>query len=298
MANQGIALDHTSLFELARERMRRLAYRLLGTVEDADDIVQEAYLKWRSVGASEVRSAEAWLTTVVTRLCIDKLRTRRREESLHAGSWLPEPLYVEDTISTDAITEDLSLALLVLLERLTPEERAAYLLHDIFDYKYRDISHVVGKTEAACRQLLHRARKRVRDGRPRYQVSDVEQNELVLKFVKALENNDRAMLISILQEDATITTDSGGRVRAALNVVYGSERVAKLLLGIRRKKAGLVTERIMRINGELGVVTYIDGIANSLVAFQVYGRSIDAIYRILDPVKLKAVPRIPKRIGR
>jgi RNA polymerase sigma-70 factor, ECF subfamily len=293
MANSEIALDRTTLFVLARERLRRLAYRLLGAVEDAEDIVQEAYLKWSSVGASEIRSPEAWLTTVVTRLCIDRLRARRREESLYAGSWLPEPLCVEDTISTEAITEDLSLALLVLLERLSPEERATYLLHDIFDYKYRDISHVIGKTETACRQLLHRARKRVQEGRPRYEVSAVERNELVLKFVKALESNDRALLISVLREDATITTDTGGRVRAALNVVYGSERVAKLLLGVRRKKRGLIAERVMRINGEFGVVTYVDGMANSLVAFDVNGQSICAIYRILDPIKLKAVPKLP-----
>ena len=289
-----MTVDRTSQFELCRERMRRLAYRLLGTVEDADDIVQEAYLKWVSVSASEVRSAEAWLTTVVTRLCIDRLRARRREESSHVGPWLPEPLYVEDTISTEAITGDLSLALLVLLERLTPEERATYLLHDIFDYKYRDISSVMGKTEPACRQLLHRARKRVREGRPRYQVSDSARNELVLKFVQALENNDQALLISVLEEDATITTDGGGRVKAALNVVHGSERIARLLLSVRKKKVGSIVERVMRINGEPGVVTYVGGIPNSLVAFQIDQERVGAIYRILDPIKLMGVPKLPR----
>jgi RNA polymerase sigma-70 factor, ECF subfamily len=288
-----VAVDRTTQFELCRERMRRLAYRLLGAVGDADDIVQEAYLKWSSLGESEVSSPEAWLTTVVTRLCIDRLRARRREENLYVGSWLPEPLYIEDAISTEDITADLSLALLVLLERLTPEERATYLLHDIFDYKYRDISNVVGKTEVACRQLLHRARKRVREGHPRYQVSDSAKNELVLKFVQALENNDQALLISVLEEDATITTDGGGRVKAALNVVHGNERIAKLLLGIRKKKGGSIVERVMRINGELGVVTYVGGIANSLVAFQIDQGRVGAIYRILDPIKLKAVPKLP-----
>jgi RNA polymerase sigma-70 factor, ECF subfamily len=180
----------TLQFESCRERMRRLAYQLLGTVADADDIVQEAYLKWHEINGREVRSAEAWLSTVVTRLCIDRLRARRRERDLYFGSWLPEPLYVEEPISPDHrldITADLSMALLIVLERLTPDERATYLLHDIFDYKYCDISRAI----------------------------------ILPKLIQTLENDDQGLLVSVLKEDATITSDGGGRVKAAVNVRPG-----------------------------------------------------------------------------
>ena len=293
--NADASSDPTARFEISRERLRRLAYRLLGTVDDADDVVQEAYLRWQGVDPREVRSADAWLTTVVTRMCIDRRRASHRERALYTGAWLPEPLYVSEPVLPDHrldLTADLSMALLVLLERLTPEERAAYLLHDVFDFGYQEISGIVGKTEAACRQLLHRARKRVADNKPRFVVGDAERRSLVLKFLQALQTDDRSLLMNALAEDATITSDGGGRVKAALNVVRGSERIARLLFGVRKKRADIADERLMSINGEPGIVVYVDGAPTALFAFEIVAARISAVYRVVNPEKLRSIPRI------
>ena len=283
----------TQRFELNRERLRRLAYRLLGTVDDADDVVQEVYLRWHDVDARELRSPDAWLTTVVTRLCIDRQRASRRERASYTGAWLPEPLYVTEPLSPDHRldrTSDLSMALLVLLERLSPEERAVYLLHDVFDFAYEEIAAIVGATEAACRQRLHRARKRVQESKPRLVVADAARRGLIMKFLHALQTADHALLIGALSEDATITSDGGGNVKAALNVVHGADRIARLLLGVRRKTTGAIDERLMSINGEPGIVVYVDGAPRALFVFAMTQTRICAIYRVVNPSKLRTVP--------
>jgi RNA polymerase sigma-70 factor, ECF subfamily len=293
--NSAPSAEHTTKFEMNRGRLRRLAYRLLGTVDDVDDVVQETYLKWHGTDPREVRTVEAWLTTAITRLCIDRLRQRRREQIGYTGSWLPEPLYVTEPLLPDHrldLTSDLSMALLILLERLSPEERAVYLLHDAFDYGYREISGVVGKTESACRQLLHRARKRVQEDRPRFAVGGTPRRHLVLKFLEALQTADYGLLLRVLEDDATITPDGGGKVRAALNVVRGSDRIARLLLGIKRKYPGAVEERLMDINGEPGIIAYIDRAPKAVFAFETSETAILAIYRIVNPAKLRLVPAL------
>jgi RNA polymerase sigma-70 factor (ECF subfamily) len=293
-----LSAERATKFEMNRERLRRLAYRLLGTVDDVDDAVQEAYLKWHGTDPREIRTAEAWLTTAITRLCIDRLRQRRREQLHYTGSWLPEPLYVTEPLLPDHrldLASDLSMALLILLERLTPEERAVYLLHDAFDYGYPEISGVVGKTESACRQLLHRARKRVQEDRPRFAVGDAPRRHLVLKFLEALQTADHDLLLCVLAEGATITSDGGGKVRAALNVVRGSDRIARLLLGLKRKYPSTVEERLMNINGELGIVAYVNGTPKALFVLETSETAILAIYRVLNPAKLRSVPALSGR---
>jgi RNA polymerase sigma-70 factor, ECF subfamily len=287
--------DPNQIFERNRERLRRLAYRLLGSVADADDMMQDAYLRWCEAGRDEVRSPDAWLTTVMTRLCVDRMRVRNREREAYPGSWLPEPLWVTEppspSHSLDMAT-DLSMALLLLLERLAPEERVAFLLHDAFDYDHREIARVLGKTEPACRQLLHRARESIRADRPRFVVDGNLWRRLTAQFLDALRSSDHDALVSLMTETATLTSDSGGRVRATQRIVQGSDRIARLLIGINRKRIRAITERIMLINGDLGIVTYDENQPTALLWFETDGTRIARLYRMLNPEKLGTVPAL------
>jgi RNA polymerase sigma-70 factor (ECF subfamily) len=289
--------DPGQIFERNRERLRRLAYRLLGSVADADDMVQDAYLRWCEARSDEVRSPDAWLTTVTTRLCVDRMRARNREKATYPGSWLPEPLSVTEPLSPSyglEVAADLSMALLVLLERLAPEERVAFLLHDAFDYDHREIAHVLGKTEPACRQLLHRARESIRADRPRFAVNGDLCRRLTSQFLDAMRSSDRDALINLMTDNATLASDSGGRVRATQKMVKGNDRIARLLIGINRKRIGAITERIMLINGDLGIVTYRENQPAALLWFETDGTRIARLYRILNPEKLGAVPALPE----
>ena len=179
--------EQAQLFERNRRRLHGLAYGLLGSLADADDVLQDLYVRWHGAGLRELHSPEAWLTTALTRLCIDRMRARDRERKSYLGSWLPEPYVVVDALSPDReleLADDLSMALLVLLERLTPEERTVFLLHDVFDWNHREIAVMLGRAEAAGRQLLHRARERIRAGRPRFSVSDDVCRNMVTRFLR------------------------------------------------------------------------------------------------------------------
>lgn len=285
--------DRIQVFERNRDRLRGLAYRLLGSVADADDMIQEVYVRWHEAAISELCSPDAWLTTVMTRLCVDRMRERGRERDTYLGSWLPEPLFVAEPFPPDHALDtaaDLSMALLVMLERLAPEERAAFLLHDVFDYGYRDIGVALGKTQPACRQLLHRARKRIGSDRPRFQVSHDMCRRLLTRFLEATRVADRDALLSLLAEDATLMTDSGGRVRATRKIIRGNNHIASLLIGVARKRIGDTDEKLMLINGELGIVTYVNGRAAAVLCLRVDQERITALYRVLNPDKLRAVP--------
>jgi RNA polymerase sigma-70 factor, ECF subfamily len=280
------------IFENNRARLRNLAYRLLGSVSDSDDVLQELYLRWHRADAAEIQSADAWLTTALTRLCIDRMRARQQERDAYSGSWLPEPLCITEPLPPDAgvdLADDLSLALLVMLERLSPHERATFLLHDVFDYDYAEIGVILGKTAPACRQLLHRARKRLHTNRPAVKVSQEVRRRLVIEFIEATRNFDRGALMRLLAEDATLVTDGGGKVRAALNVINGNERIARLLLAIAKKRSETSMDKMMLVNGELSVVTYVGTRLASVLCFGVDACQISKVYRLLNPDKLRAL---------
>jgi RNA polymerase sigma-70 factor, ECF subfamily len=282
-------------FENNRARLRNLAYRLLGSVSDSDDVLQELYLRWHRADAAEIRSPDAWLTTALTRLCIDRMRARQQERDAYPGSWLPEPLCIAEPLPPDAsvdLADDLSLALLVVLDRLSPQERAAFLLHDVFDQDYAEIGAILGKTGTACRQLLHRARKRLRADRPVVKASQEARRRLVVEFIEATRNFDRDSLMRLLADDATLVTDGGGKVRAALNVIYGNERIARLLLAIAKKRSETSMDKMMLVNGELGVVTYVGTRLASVLCFEVDACQISKVYRLLNPDKLRATPAL------
>src|SRR5690348_8683877 len=200
--------DRSGEFERHRPRLFGIAYRMLGSRTDAEDVLQDAYLRWHRGTAEELRSAEAWLVTAVTRLCIDRLRAARTEREAYVGPWLPEPLIGDTAPTPDAraeLSSSLSIAFLVVLEQLAPEERAAFLLHEVFDSDYAEIAEILGKSEAACRQIVSRARKRVRENRPRVKVTEVARQRLLDRFVNAVQTQDKDALLALFAQDATWT---------------------------------------------------------------------------------------------
>ncbi|WP_171177491.1 sigma-70 family RNA polymerase sigma factor [Ruegeria sp. HKCCD8929] len=225
--------DQTDTFLAVRPRLFAVAYRMLGTVSDTEDILQEAFLRWQSAPVSEIRDATGYLVRVTTRLCLDQLKSARARRETYPGEWLPEPLLTED--STERLDHDVSVALLLALERLTPLERAAFLLHDVFDSSYEEVAAALGRSAGTCRQLAARARKNVQQARPRAPVPAEEGQEITLAFFHAAKTGDTGSLARLLSKDVRLISDGGGKVMAALNPIKGLDRVVRLLEGISRK---------------------------------------------------------------
>ena len=276
-------------FERHRPRLFGIAYRMLGSVEDAEDVVQESFLRWDDADPAEVRSAEAWLVAVTTRLAIDRLRRAATERRHYAGNWLPEPIATapEAADRRAELASDLSMAFLVLLERLAPEERAALLLRDVFDAGYGEMARVLERSEAACRQLVHRARERVRGQRTRFRVPAETHERLLERFLAALGADDQEALLALLAEDATWTADGGGKVPATRRVVRGASRIVRLVLGFERKGRGMVRHDIVWLNGEPAIVTHAGNRLLFTTSAETDGERIVAFYRVLNPDKLR-----------
>jgi RNA polymerase sigma-70 factor, ECF subfamily len=282
-------------FEELRKRLFGIAYRMIGTTADAEDIVQEAYLRWHQADTKEIRSAEAWLVSVVTRLSIDRLRRALVEREKYVGQWLPEPL-VASTLPTPEqeleTASNLSMAYMVLLERLTPVERAAFLLHDVFDCTYPLIANILRKSETACRQIVHRARQRVRSKQARFKATDAARRSLINQFMAAADAGDDVTLVSLFAKDATLTSDGGGVVPAARKVVHGPSRIARLYQVLAKKLGNRLRKEILTINGEPDLVMYLDGAPLATVSFETDGESITALYTVLNPQKLHRLSSI------
>jgi len=279
-------------FEQHRGRLHGIAYRMLASRAEADDIVQEAWLRWHRAASDEIRAPEAWLVTATTRLCIDRLRQLRAEREHYVGPWLPEPLTLETSPPADRAAElssDLSVAFLAVLERLAPEERAAFLLHELFDSGYGDIAQILGKSEAACRQIVSRARRRVREDRPRVQVSADARKKLLHRLVEAIQSQDPAALVDVLAADATWTSDGGGKAKAAKKVVHGAEHVARFATGVFHRHLAHIEFRDVVVNDELGVAALVDGQLLSVMSILTDGQRILGVYSILNPDKLQGV---------
>lgn len=284
-------VETADAFERHRSRLFGIAYRMLGSVADAEDVLQDVYLRWHHADAAAVRSSEAWLVAVTTRLAIDWLRRASSERERYVGTWLPEPIATGGPSTADGRAElasDLSMAFLVLLERLSPEERAALLLHDVFGAPYGELARVLDKSEAACRQLVHRARTRVRDdGRRRNPVAPEATERLVQRFVAGLAAGDEAALLALVAPDAPWIADGGGKVFVARKL-RGAERIVRFLLRLARKAPGS-TRRIVWINGEPAIATYVGDRLFSMVSLDTDGERIFAFYAVLNPEKLARV---------
>lgn len=284
-------MTSTAAFEAVRSRLFGLAYRMLGSRADAEDIVQEAYVRWHKTDQRAVENAEAWLVSAATRLAIDRLRRLKTEREAYVGPWLPEPILSDEEMPDRhlELASDLSIAMLTLLETLSPEERAAFLLHDVFDVEYGRIASILDKTEAACRQVIHRARERVRGSRKRFDSSESAKLALLQKFKQAVEASDEPALLALFAADATWTADGGGRAAAAPYPLVGVEQIARLLLGLRRNywPADRLLE-ISIVNGEPGLFIRDGGRLVAVMAIDTDGTQIVSVYAVLNPEKLPA----------
>lgn len=287
-------------FAQHRPLLFSIAYRMLGSVADAEDITQEAYLRWLRAAQQDVRSPKAYLSTVVTRLCLDRLRSARARRESYVGPWLPEPLLAGPVPETgdDALDDSLSMAFLVLLESLTPSERAVFLLREVFGYDYAEVASLVGKSEANCRQLARRAKQSVKARRPRFESTSEQEERLMRRFLEASVEGDMEGLLSLLSEDAILYSDGGGKTRAALNPVLGADKIARYFSGILRKAPPGFVARQASVNGRPGLVGYFgDGNPHSVTTLDVKEGRIQAIRLLVNPEKLGNVPP-PERLGK
>ena len=282
--------DPTLAFDSHRRRLQGIAYRMLGSRADAEDIVQEAYVRWHQTDADTVRSPEAWLVTTATRLAIDRLRALKVEREAYSGPWLPEPILAPEPPDREAeLASDLSVAFMVLLERLAPEERAAFLLHDVFDCGYDEIARLLGKTEPASRQIVHRARGRVRNDQSRFQVTEAARVRLLKTFVAAMETRDEQALMQLFAPDATWTADGGGKTAAVGHPIEGVDAILKLLLGLQRRfSRDGVTMHLGTVNGETGLLVRLGGRVGAAISVAIDGGRIAHAYAIVNPDKLPA----------
>lgn len=283
-------------FERHRGHLTGLGYRMLGSLAEAEDLVQEAYLRWHAVDRSAVEDARAYLSRVMTRLCLDHLKSARVRREKYVGPWLPEPVLDDESLAADAASEladDLSVALLLTLERLSPLERAAFLLHDIFDMEFARVAEVLERSEAACRQLAARARAHVQDSGPRFAVSREDGTRLAQAFLTATRTGDARGLAELLAEDAVLHSDGGGRRPAALRPIEGREKIIRFFVGLAGKAdlVGAFAYTPSRINGLPGyIIAEPDGSVTT-VALELRDGRVSSIYIVRNPDKLKHLSR-------
>jgi RNA polymerase sigma-70 factor, ECF subfamily len=292
-------MQQEEVFQTYKRLLFSIAYNMLGSVMDAEDCVQEAFLRWCQAsdrGETEaVRSPQAYLSTIVTRLCIDQLRSARAQRERYVGVWLPEPLITTDESSVTGmaeLSEALSVAFLHLLEQLSPIERAVFLLRHVFDYEYAEIAAIVQKSEENCRQIMRRARQHLGMHRALYQASREQQDNILHQFIHACMSGDMDGLLALLADDIVSYADSGGKVPAAINPIYGSDKVARYLLGMLKKAPEDYSFRLARINGQPGILNYIGGEPHSVITLNIANGHIQEIDVIRNPDKLRGVPTL------
>ena len=278
-------------FETYRPLLFSIAYRMLGSASEAEDMVQEAYLRYRLGEDDQIRSLKSYLTTIVTRLCLDELKSARVQREQHLGPWLPEPILTDDAGAALEQRETLSMAFLVLLEALSPPERAVFLLHEVFDYPYEEIGEIIGRTASACRQLFHRAHLRLADHQPRFEASLEDQQQLTARFLVACQSGNVQALTEMLALEVVSWSDGGGKVSAALNPVYGQERVIRLVLGLLRKWPPGYAITVEVVNGGPALLGWLDGQLVDVFTFEVAQGRIQHIRTVRNPQKLAYLQR-------
>ena len=289
--------ERTAVFTETRPLLFSIAYRMLGSVADAEDVVQDAYLRWQRTPDLEVREPRAYLTTIVTRLAINELQSARAQRETYVGPWLPEPLVTEhapDSSAAVELAESLSMAFLMMLERLSPIERAVLLLHDVFDFDHAEIARIVDKSEANCRQLLARAKKHVVADEARFDADREQAARLTQRFSEAARVGDMEGMLAVLAEDIVLWADGGGKVPgAALEPVHGADAVARFIgaRAVGGTSAGH-TVRPMQINGQPGFVVYASGQPLTTLIFHVRDGRIRMIYAVGNPDKLRNLAEV------
>ncbi|MBQ5946436.1 RNA polymerase sigma factor SigJ [Massilia sp. ST3] len=281
------------VFDKLRPRLFLIAYRMLGMRADAEDIVQDAWLRFSTSGHDEIKSTEAWLVTITTRLSIDRLRSRKIERETYSGWWIPEPVVEmvgENPEAAAELASEVSVAMLWVLERLTPEERAAFLMRKVFDRNYDELAVVLGKSEAACRQLVHRAQERIRQESPRFTVSRSMHRAVLDNFMQAAASADRDAMKSLLSADVEYRADGGGKVPSLDKLLVGTGRVAGLYWAVEHAFPERVVYKMACVNGEPGLIRYIDGKLDSVQSFCIDEGKISRIYVVRNPDKLQSIP--------
>ncbi len=283
--------DTSHIFQHYRLLLFSIAYRMLGSATDAEDIVQDAFLRWLQASDQEVQSPKAYLSTIVVHLCLDQLRSAREKREVYVGPWLPEPIatnQMPELVETVAQAESLSLAFLLMLEKLNPLERAIFLLREVFEYEYSEIAAIVEKSEANCRQIFHRAQQHLEKSRIRFSASREQQERITNHFLQASLNGDMQALLSLLSNDIVSMGDSGGKaaLKAGLMPIYGPDKVSRGYLGaLRSLPVGVVT-RVIEVNGQPALVGYLHEKPVGAILFQIEDEQISHLYYIVNPEKL------------
>jgi RNA polymerase sigma-70 factor (ECF subfamily) len=298
-ANTQTAGDAARLatFNQYRGLLFSVAYRMLGSVADAEHMVQETFIRWQQAANEEIRSPRAFLVTMITRLSINQLQSARVRREEYVGEWLPEPLVTgteSDPLGALKVDESLSMAFLLLLERLTPMERAVFLLREVFEYEYEEIANVLGQSETNCRQILRRARQHVGDMRRRFDASAREHDDLLKRFIQATRSGDMQGLVELLSSEVVLHTDGGGKAIALATEVRGAEKVAGTI--IERMRTTLpknLVARMTRINGKPGLVSYLNGKPFSALTVDFRDGVAQAIYVVTNPEKFSHLPNLP-----
>jgi RNA polymerase sigma-70 factor (ECF subfamily) len=282
----------TQIFNQYRGLLFSIAYRMLGSATDAEDMVQEAFVRWLQAGETAVQSPRAYLATIIVRLCIDHLRLARTQREVYVGPWLPEPLPTgphPDLVETALLAESLSYAYLVMLETLRPLERAVFLLHEVFQYSYEEIAPMVDKSVANCRQIFHRAQEHLGQRQPRYRVSPEQQERLTTQFMQASVNGDMQGLLALLADDVVFTGDGGGKARTGLRPVHGPDKVARGMLGGLRWMPPDTRPQLMEINGQFAIVGFSGDQAYGMVLLDTDGERVHHVYTVVNPDKLRGL---------
>ena len=280
-------------FIVHRNRLLALAYRLLGSWADAEDVVQDAHVRWLDADASTIESPRAWLERVVTNRCLDVMKSARTRRETYVGPWLPEPVPTgaETLLGEKIDPESLSLAFLTLLERLSPLERAVYVLAVAFDYTHAEIATALGRDEAAMRQLLHRAREHVREGRPRFAPDRAAHAQLLGAFAAACMQGDVSQIEVLLARDAVVRSDGGGSAKAALREIHGANSSARFVVGITRKGGAAFEVEMRDVNGWPALVGFVAGKPALVLEIETDGAQIYTVSMVLNPTKLTQFSR-------
>lgn len=277
-------------FETYRPLLFSIAYRMLGSAMEAEDILQEAYLRYSGLPEGQIQLPKAYLSRTVTNLCLDQLKSAREQREVYIGPWLPEPLLTDDRTDSDEM-DSISMAFLLLLEKLSPAERAVFLLHEVFDYEYPEIAGILDKDQATCRQLLHRAKQHIVQNRPRFKPNPDDHKLIFAQFMTAVSEGDLNGLVSMLAEEATSWSDSGGKTKAARRVLVGRERVAAFILGLARKASPDVIYEPTMINAAPAVIVWDQGSIRSVLVVEIENGLVKALRFVLNPDKLRYLLR-------
>lgn len=287
--NEATSVTTTEIFERNRGRLTGIAYGMLGSVMEAEDVVQDAYLRWREVDVAGVESPEAYLTTITTRIAIDRLKSARARRETYVGPWLPEPLvssFDPDPADVVSEAESLSMTALMALEKLNPVERAVLLLRDVFDLDYAEIADVVDKSPANCRQIAKRAREKAGDPARNAPPLLERESEILSRYLEKVSEGDVEGVASVFAEDVVLWSDGGGKARAARHPLFGASRVARHLVGVAPQTPAGTQVRIARVNGDPAVIGVLDGEVIGAVSFEIVDGLVIAVHAVLNPDKL------------